>query len=283
MKIRSLQWLAIILIVQSGVLHLLDAQAEFLKMRYMGYVTMAFVFGTLIAALLIYRRFRVGWVIGLIIAVASIILFVLTRMVAFPGMAIEQWLYPFWLIASIVEGLYMLLFLIASLWKASGSVDGNPTLPRRLSFLFPIVGAILISGVTYSTNSWDSYAFLLGYHHHVGSYSAVCNTPPITLEELEQQHGVRISRIAISMLDSAVDVRLEITDPEKAQKFLQNQSAILVDQEVLIVSPHVHQHFHLHTNRVFVAFFSTQRGVVHRGSKVSLVYGTVRVEPVVVQ
>jgi len=261
----------------------MDAQAEYLKMRYMGYMTMIFVFGALAAALSIYRGFRVGWVIGLINAVASITLFVLTRMIALPGMTIEQWLYPFWLIASVVEGLYLLLFLAASLWESFGSVDGNPASSHRLSLFIPIVGLILISVVTYYTNSWDSYAFLLGYHHHVGSYSAVCDTPPISLEDLEQKYGVRISRIAISMLDSAVDVRLEITDPEKAQKFLQNQSAILVDQQVLIVSPHVHQHFHLHTNRVFVAFFSTQRGLVHPGSEVSLVYGAVRVEPVTVK
>jgi len=76
---------------------------------------------------------------------------------------------------------------------------------------------------------------------------------------------------------------LTITDPEKAQTFLQNQSAILVNQEVLIVSPHVHSRFRLRTNRSFVAFFSTQNGTVHPGSKISLVYGSVRVEPVVVQ
>ena len=117
----------------------------------------------------------------------------------------------------------------------------------------------------------------------MGSFSAVCNTQPITLEELEQQHGVKISRVAISMMGGIVDVRLQITDPDKAKAFLQNQGAILVDQQVLIVSPHVHTHFRLKTNRVFVAFFSTQRGTVHSGSEVSLVYGSVRVEPVIVQ
>jgi hypothetical protein len=283
MKSRTLQWLAIILIVQSGVLHLIDAQAEYQKIPHMGYMTMVFVFGALVAALLIYRRFQVGRVIGLIVAASSIILFVLTRTVAFPGLAVDQWLYPFWLIAAIVEGLYLLLFLVASLWKPSVSVDRNPASPRRLSFLLPLFGAILISGVTYGTDRWDNFAYQLGYHHHVGTFSAVCNTPPITLEELEQQHGVKISRVAISMMGSIVDVRLEITDPEKAKAFLENQGAILVNQEVLIVSPHVHTHFRLRTNRVFVAFFSTQRGTVHTGSEVSLVYGTVRVEPVVVQ
>jgi len=283
MKSRTFRWLAIILIVQSGVLHLVDAEAQYQKAPYLGYLAMAYVFGALIAAFLIYHNKRAGWLTGLCVASISIIFFMLTRTVALPGLAIEQWLYPFWLIATIAEGFYILLFLIANLWKTSSSTDEKPVSPRRLSFLFPVFGMILISGVTFGANSWDRFAYQLGYHHHVGSYSAVCNTPPITLEELEKQHGVKISRVALSMMDGIVDIRLEITDPDKAQAFLQNQSAILVDQEVLIVSPHVHTHFKLHTNRVFVAFFPAQSGTVHSGSEISLVYGSVRVEPVVVQ
>ena len=38
------------------------------------------------------------------------------------------------------------------------------------------------------------------------------------------------------MLDSVVDVRLLIVDPEKAQSLLQHQGALLVNQEVLKLS-----------------------------------------------
>ena len=283
MKSRMLQWLAIILIAQAGVLHLIDAQAEYEIMPYMGYVTMVFVFGALMAGLLLYRRLLAGWWVGLFIAAGSVILFILTRTVALPGLTSTPWLYPLWLIAAIVEGLYLLLFLVASLGRPFLSADRGPTALRRFTFLFPLFGLILISSLTYSAKRWDNFASTVGYHRHVGSLSAVNNTPPITLKELEQKHGVKISRVAISMMGSVVDVRLKITNPQKAQAFLQNQGAILVDQKVLIISPLVYTHFGLKKNRVFIAFFSTRKGIVHPGSAVSLVYGPVRVEPVVAQ
>jgi len=202
MKSPTLQWLAIILIVQSGVLHLVNAQAQYQKAPYLGYLAMAYVFGALIAAFLIYHNKQTGWLMGLFVASISIIFFVLTRSVTLPGLTIEQWLYPFWLVAAIAEGLYLLLFLIVNLWKPSVSVDEKPASLRRLSYLLPLFGAILISGITYGTTRWDSFAYQIGYHHHVGSFSAVRNTPPITLEELERHYGVQISRIAVSAMGS---------------------------------------------------------------------------------
>ena len=130
--------------------------------------------------------------------------------------------------------------MIASLWSPSAPAGGFQLASRRLSFLLPLFGAILIVGVTHDTDRWDNFAYQSNYHHHVGSLSTVSNTPPISLEELEQEYGVPIARVAISGLDSFVDVRLKIVDPDKALKFLQNKGAILVDNEVLIVSPHVH-------------------------------------------
>ena len=283
MKPRTLQWLAVLLILQSGVLHWADAQAQYQKIPYLGYLAMAYVGGAFISIILIYFRKWIGWLVGLLVAIVSISVYVLTRSIALPGLAADPWLYPYGVIETAIEALFILLFLFTRPWKQSLPVDGKPASPRGFSFLLPFFGAILISGITYGTYRWDISAFQIGYHQHVGSYSAVCNTPITSLEELEQQYGVQVAMIGISALDSIVDVRLMVTDPDKAQAFLENQGAILVNQEVLILAPHVHSHWRLKKGKVFVAFFSTQNGTVHSGSEVSLVYGKVRVEPVIVQ
>ena len=282
MKSRTIQWLAILLILQSGVLHWADAQAQYQKIPYLGYLAMSYVAGAFVSIILIYFRKWIGWLVGLLVAVVSISVYILTRTIALPGLAVDPWLYPYGVIGTTVEALLILLFLLARPWKKSQRVDGNPA-SHRLSFLLPLFGIVFISGITYGTARWDSFAYQLGYHHHVGSYSTVCNTPPISLEELEQKYGVQVSLIAVSALDSIVDVRLMVTDPDKAQPFLENQGAILVNQEVLILAPHVHSHWRLKKGKVFVAFFSTQNGTVQPGSEVSLVYGAVRVEPVIAQ
>ena len=284
MKSKTLQWLAIILLLQSGVLHWADAQAQYQKIPYLGYLAMSYVVGASISIILIYFRKWIGWLVGLLVTAVSITVYVLMRVIALPGLAVEPWLYPYGVIGTVVEALFILLFFVERPWKKFlPVVDAKPA-SRRLSFLFSLFGVVFISGITYGADRWDSFAYQLGYHQHVGSYSAVCNTLPLSMEELEREYGVKVSMAGISALGSVVDVRIMVTDPKKAETFLQNQGAILVDQEVLILAPHVHTHlWRLKKNKVFVAFFSTQNGRVHSGSEISLVYGTVRVEPIIVQ
>ena len=283
MKNRTVQWLAIILILQSGILHLADAQAQYQKIPYLGYLAMAYVAGAFITIVLIYFKKWYGWLVGLVVAMVSITVYILMRLVALPGLAIEPWLYPYGVIGTAIEALFILVLVIAQPWNLSLPAGAKPA-SRRLSFLLPLFGIVFISGVTYGADRWDSFAYQLGYHHHVGSFSAVCNTPPTSMEDLEREYGVRVSQVAISALGSIVDVRIKVIDPKKAETLLQNQGAILVNQEVLILAPHVHTHlWRLKKDKVFVAFFSTQNGTVHTGSEVSLVYGNVRVEPVTVK
>jgi hypothetical protein len=79
-------------------------------------------------------------------------------------------------------------------------------------------------------------------------------------------------------------VRLKIIDPDKAHVFLQNQAALLVNQQALVLAPHMHSHTssRLKAGKVYIVFFPTQR-IIQPGSEVSLVFGSVRLAPVIVQ
>ena len=81
-----------------------------------------------------------------------------------------------------------------------------------------------------------------------------------------------------------MDVRLKIVDPVKAHALLQNQVALFADEQSLVLAPHMHSHTasRLKAGKIFVIFFPTQQ-VIHAGSEVSLVFGSVRVEPVAVR
>lgn len=241
MKARTLQWLAILFIAQAAILHWINAEAQYQKMPYMGYAAMGFAGGELLAVFLIYHRKRLGWWLGSIMAMGSIGLFILTRLVALPGLAVEQWLYPFWLIGSGAEALYILLFLLIYFLNPSIFIDRHAAFSPQLAFLVPVLGAILITGITYNTHHWDNFASQLSYHRHVGSLRTVSNTPPITLAELKEHYGVKISRVSVTALGTTVDVRLKIINAEKAKVFLQNQGAILVNQNILIISPDTYQ------------------------------------------
>ncbi len=282
MKSKTLRWLAVILILQVGLFQYLIAQPQYDKAAYLGYAAFANSVLLLLSAVLISRKNRLGWWLGLFIVAVSIVGYVLTRTVALPGLAVQPWLYPYGVIGSIVGGLFILVFLFAQPWTPM-SLDEEPASQTLTLYLLPLLGLFLISGTTYGTYRWDAYAYQIGYHVHVGSLDTVCSTPMTTFDELEQKYGMRVSLVAITAMDSIVDVRLKVVDPEKAQALLQNQAAILVDQQVLILAPHIHSHWKLVPNKLHVMFFPTQNNTVHAGSEVSLVFGGVRVEPVIVR
>jgi hypothetical protein len=282
MKSKALQWLAMILILEIGILHYLTAQLDYLKINYLGYLDMLLVLGALIAIFGIYYRQVWGYIIGSFVALFSISAFVWSSTLGLPGLAIEPWIYPYGLVESAAGGLFLVITLAQALRRFASGEAGSRT-PVWFRILVPALALLIVISVSYSTYQWDRFARAFGYHQHVGSLASVCRTPITTFAELEQKYGMKVSQVTISMLDSVVDVRLLIVDPDKAQRLLQDQGALLVDQEVLVLAPHQHTHWKLKKNLPHIMFFSTQNNTIHSGSEVSLVFGRVRVEPVIVK
>jgi hypothetical protein len=281
MKSQLIRWLAIVAIIEIGLLHIMNAQAEYEEAAYMGYLFAANFFGALVAAWGIQHRQMWGWILGLFIAAGSIAGYAWSRTLGMPDMNVEEWYNPYGIVALALEGVFMLLFFLRSRLPED-TTRAAPT-PAALRVISPVMGLILIGAVGFLTYQWN-FDVTLAYGHHVGSLGEVCDTPLTSLAELEQEYGVQVSLVADSMMSSIVDVRLKIVDPEKAYAFLQNQAALLVGQQALILAPHMHSHntTRLKTGKIFSVYFSTEQ-IVHPGSEVSLVFGPVRVAPVVVQ
>jgi hypothetical protein len=280
MKSKLLHWLAIVLILETGLLHIITAQAEYEEAAYMGYLFAANFFGSLIAALGVYRQQRWGWMLGLLIAALSIFGFVWSRTLGMPDMRVEEWLAPFGIVAVTIEGLFLLLCLFRPWRSAAG--DSSVSVNAWLRYVLPIAGLLIISSVSAFAYRWD---FLLtqDYGHHVGSLDQVCKTPTTSFAEFEERYGIRVTLVATSMMDSIVDVRLKVVDPQKAAALLKNQAALLVDQKVLILAPHQHHHGSIVRDKIHFLFFPTQNNTVQVGSQVNLVFGSVRLETIQVK
>jgi hypothetical protein len=281
MKSRLINWLAITLILGIGLLHIMTAQREYDKVAYMGYLFAANFFGGLVAAFGIYHKQVWGWVLGVIIALGSIAGYTWSRTLGMPSMNVEEWGTPYGIVSLTMEAIFILIALSRP-WK-NQTEDFLPALNPRFRYMLPLVSLVLVAGISGSTYRWD-YVVIQQYGHHVGSLGQVCNTPVTTMAELEERYGVQISLVADSMMGSIVDVRLKVLDPNKAHALLDNQAALLLNQEALIVAPHMHSHGgnRLKVGKVFTVFFPSQQ-IIHPGSSVSLVFGSIRVEPVIVR
>ena len=281
MKSKLLQWLAITMIVQIGLIHLLKAQVEYEEAAYMGYLFVGNFFAALIAAYAIYRNQVAGWVLGLGIAAASMAGFSWSRTLGMPGMNVEDWLAPYGIVAMFLEGIFILLFVLHP-WKIS--VPGVAVqFSSKVRYLLLVVGLLFVLSVSTLSYRWDK-AVTQSYGYHVGSLKQVITTPATPGSELEQEYGVQVIQAATSMMGSIVDVRIRIIDPDKAHAFLQNQAALLVGDQALILAPHMHSHTasRLKQGKVFIVFFPASQ-VIRTGSEISLVFGSIRTQSIEVK
>jgi len=282
MKAKFLQWLAIVLILEIGLLHLMSAQYEYEEAASMGYLFVGNFLGSLLAAYGIYRKQLWGWSLGLFIAIGSIAGYALSRTKGMPGMEVEEWFAPYGVIALSVEGIFILLFFFRP-WRfvTNESLTVRAWQPYRLAL--PVSGVVVLVLISIFTYRWDIRT-IQAYGYHVGSLEQVLELPVTSSIDLEDQYGVQVSLVALSMMNSIVDVRLKIIDSEKAQDLLNNQAALLVNGQSLVLAPHMHSHSgtRIKAGKVFIIFFPTQQ-LIQVGTEVSLVFGNERLEPVAVR
>ena len=260
----------------------MTAQGEYEEAAYMGYLFVGNFAAALLAAYGIYRRQLWGWLLGLFVAIGSIAGYAWSRTQGMPGMEVEEWFTPYGVVAMAVEGVFILLFFLRP-WNMRVDEAQPPTLRGAFFYLQPIAGLFILVFISTFTYRWD-VSNTMAYGYHVVSLDQVKETPAITSTDLKDEYGVQVSLVATSMMNSIVDVRLKIIDPEKAQKLLMNQAALLVNEQSLVLAPHMHSHTgnRLKAGKVFIIFFPTQPQI-YTGSEVSLIFGQQRLEPVFVK
>jgi hypothetical protein len=274
-----LRWLGIVLILETGLIHYLAALTEFQEAEYMGYLFVANFLVGLLAAYGIFRRQRLGWLLGLGLAGASIGGYIYSRTAGMPGMAVEEWFSPYGLVALAVEGLFLSV-LAFGLWR--GALNGVATAPSsrpKVGRVWSAAGLLVLVLISYPAYRWDAYvASQVGQHEHVGSLDQVCSTPITSAADLRQKYGLEVVLVASTAMNSFVDVRLKVIDAEKASGLLVNQVAILVGQQELLLAPHIHTHAKPRNGKIITIFFPNRTQSILPGSQISLVFGKTRTE-----
>lgn len=108
-------WAGIVLVVLTGLLNfhiphfLIETPKDSGSSAYLlELVVLANLLGALVAAVGIYRNVRWGWLLGLLVAGISVLLYVAQETVGLPGLP-KMWLDPSRILALIVEGMFVVL------------------------------------------------------------------------------------------------------------------------------------------------------------------------------
>ncbi len=109
---NRLQWLAIVLIVVAGLIHMYTSPGEMDEAAYLGLLFIANCVGALVAAYGMLRGAAWGWALGLAVAAGAIVGYVISRTVGLPGMDVEAWLNPLGITSLVIEGLFILSFAL---------------------------------------------------------------------------------------------------------------------------------------------------------------------------
>lgn len=111
------KWSGITLITIVGLIHLQQTPHHFEAATYLGWLFIANFFGSLVAALGIYREEQWGWLLGVLIAAGAFVGFLVSRTFGLPATHHHEFVghWNTWgIISLIVEGLFVALYLSVS-------------------------------------------------------------------------------------------------------------------------------------------------------------------------
>jgi hypothetical protein len=107
----KLVWAGTSLIAVVGLIHLLEAAEELEEVTYLGPLFLTNFGGAVLAAIGIYRNYRWGWGLGVLVAGGAFVGYVTSRTIGLPGLPVQEWLEPLGLLSLLVEALFVGLCL----------------------------------------------------------------------------------------------------------------------------------------------------------------------------
>jgi len=109
---RGLVWAGIILVLATGLIHLIEGPENYEEVAYKGILFFLNTLGAVIAAIGIYRGEKLwGWTLGLVVTAGALIMYILSRTVGLPGLEVDdEWFEPMGVASLVVEGLFVLLY-----------------------------------------------------------------------------------------------------------------------------------------------------------------------------
>jgi hypothetical protein len=113
-------------------------------------------------------------------------------------------------------------------------------------------------------------------------------TTSVSREGLAVRHGVDVNLVAVTAAGGMVELRFQVTDPDKADGILHDPSdrPVLVSEDTgatLVMSAPPHSHRELQLGGTYFFLLANAHNALHAGSEVTLVIGDSRLEHLEVQ
>jgi hypothetical protein len=281
MKFRLLQWLGLMLILQTGLVHLYLAPESFAELPYEGFLFLANAIGAVVAAYGIYRGKVWGWNLGVLIAAGSIVAYVISRTIGLPGHEVEEWSNSLGTGALVIESSFLIVCRILDPW--TNLIDNQAVTLVVPAHEFPIASRYLIPAVSAITVVLIAFTAFQWWSHRPGAIL-------ISQQELEEKYGLRVSLLGATAMNSIIDFRMKIVDANKASTILSanhhDALGLIVDGAGgdIITAARMSRHGSmLKDGGLYITFFPNPRDEIRSGTPVSVVFGELRLEPIVAQ
>jgi hypothetical protein len=156
-----------------------------------------------------------------------------------------------------------------------GAITGNP---RRNKYLIPvtILAAVILIGFLADRSQLKPGAAVIARELTTISQSV-----------LEEKYGLRVNLVAVTAAGGLVDVRLKVTDAEKAKQLLKDAAsypALMVsgsDASLAVPKESRAQELKPENGGMIMLLFPNTRNAVKPGAEVAILFGDIRLEPVV--
>ncbi len=113
-KSKIVIWLGISMILVTGLIHAIEAPDAFGDAAYKGWLFCLNAFGAAISGLGIYLHKKTwGWNLGFLIALLSIIFYVISRTIGLPYIPAEpeNWLEPLGVVSLLAESIFIAAYM----------------------------------------------------------------------------------------------------------------------------------------------------------------------------
>ncbi|MCA9874190.1 MAG: hypothetical protein H6659_09795 [Ardenticatenaceae bacterium] len=145
------------------------------------------------------------------------------------------------------------------------------TQPLRIPWTILAAAAVLIL----------AFAGLLLYQ----AWSANANQDAV-ISAIEEQYGLRVTMIGVTAGGGALDFRFQVVDPSKASNYLHGPTedlpTLIVEDSGARIEAPVHQHTMTYQyGIVYYMLYGNPHGVVQPGTKVTAVFGDLRLKHIV--
>jgi len=157
--------------------------------------------------------------------------------------------------------------------------DRTTVPPKSTNKLMPVIFilVILIIIAFYITNAFKT----------LQAVSLPQAAASISQNALEEQYGLRVNLLAVTAAGGMVDLRLKMLDGEKVKSLLQNKKnfpTLLVEDRNITLKASEDasaQEIKFENNGGLFLLFPNTGNAVKTGSKVTLVFGDLQVEPII--